>query len=73
MHTIMAILYGAFLANLLPELWRWLGEPTGARAVDHGFLSWVMTAFAAGVLLSGLRDLAASFKLGHPQRPGAAA
>lgn len=65
MHTIMAILYGAFLANLLPELWRWQAEPTGAAAVDHGLLSWLMSAFAIGVFLSGVRDLAASFRLGN--------
>jgi uncharacterized protein len=63
MHTIMAILYGAFLANLLPELWRWCAEPTGLVAVDYGITSWIMTLFAVGVFLSGVRDLAASFRL----------
>jgi len=30
------------------------------RGADYGVLSWVLTVFAAGVLASGIRDLAAS-------------
>lgn len=67
MHTIMAILYGAFLANLLPEMWRWSAQATGLVAVEYGTLSWIMTLFAVGVFLSGVRDLVASFKLAPPE------
>jgi len=63
MHTIMAILYGAFLANLIPQLLQWIAMPTAFAPADYGAISWLMTAFAVGVLLSGLRDLAASFRL----------
>jgi hypothetical protein len=62
-HAIMGIVYGVFLAYLLPEVWRWLQRPTGFTRVDHGALSWLLTAMGAGVFLSGLRDLAASRRL----------
>lgn len=62
MHTIMAILYGAFLANLGPAVITWWKAPTGFGKADYGIMSWIMTAFAVGVLLSGIRDLLASRK-----------
>lgn len=64
MHTIMAIVYGAFLAHLLPQVFRWAGhESTGLVPVHYGLLSWVLSAFAVGVFLSGVRDVIASFHL----------
>ena len=60
MHTVMAIVYGAFLANLVPEMIVWWRLPTGLGWSDHGILSWLMSALAAGVFLSGIRDLLAS-------------
>jgi hypothetical protein len=65
-HAIMGILYGAFLAFVLPELLRWSRQPTGFAPVDHGFFGWLLTAMAIGVLLSGVRDLHCS--LGHRAR-----
>lgn len=66
MHAIMAILYGAFLAHLVPELVAWITLPTGVTA--HAPLppaaTWAMAAMAGGVALSGARDLAAA--LGVP-------
>ena len=62
MHAIMGIVYGAFLAYLLPELLRWRAEPTGFGAAYHGFPAWVLALVATGVFLSGIRDLVASFK-----------
>jgi hypothetical protein len=65
MHTIMAILYGAILANLLPELARWVVLPTALVAYAplspeplSPALSWLMVAMAGGVFVSGVRDLA---------------
>ena len=60
MHAIMGIVYGAFLANLVPEMARWSAEPTGFGASYHGFPAWVLSALAAGVFVSGVRDLIAS-------------
>jgi hypothetical protein len=62
MHTIMAIVYGAFLANLLPEIFRWSSLPTSVVPADYGMLSWILSGFAVGVFFSGIRDVVASFR-----------
>ena len=78
-HAIMGILYGAMIANLLPALAEWRHRPTGlvvAWAPIPGVLAWSMFAMAAGVALSGLRDLYAAFELPHggwPWTTGSAA
>jgi hypothetical protein len=56
----MGIVYGAFLAYLIPELLRWNADPTGFGLSYHGFPAWVLSGLAAGVFVSGIRDLAAS-------------
>tara|TARA_B100000609_G_scaffold199664_1_gene205988 strand:+ start:4197 stop:4739 length:543 start_codon:yes stop_codon:yes gene_type:complete len=63
MHTLMAILYGAFLAYLIPEMLLWTKQPTGWHLVSYGWLSMIMSAMAIGVTLSGIRDLVASFSI----------
>ncbi|HEX7317441.1 MAG TPA: hypothetical protein VF297_26310 [Pyrinomonadaceae bacterium] len=58
-HTLMAIIYGAMLANLLPTLLGWRREPTALAAhtqVVPVELVWVLTLMSVGVALSGLRD-----------------
>lgn len=65
-HAVMGIIYGAMLANLLPELWRWGQLPTavaltGTEAPEA--LRWSLTVMAIGVFLSGLRDLYAALGL----------
>jgi len=60
MHTVMAIVYGAFLANLVPQLLAWSKTPTEFAPANYGAISWLMTLMAAGVLASGLRDVVAS-------------
>jgi phosphatidylglycerophosphate synthase len=65
-HTLMAIIYGAMLANLLPALDAWRRAPTGfaphAEAVPAG-LVWLLTLMAAGVFASGARDAYAALGL----------
>ncbi len=61
MHSIMGIVYGAFLALLVPEMMKWSELPLGFGPKSHGFPSWVLTLVAIGVGLSGVRDVAASF------------
>jgi hypothetical protein len=65
-HAVMAIIYGAMLANLLPVLWQWWAQPTAlawtTADVPDG-LRWLLTAMAAGVFLSGVRDLYAALGL----------
>ena len=64
MHTVMAIVFGAFLAHLLPQVFNWAGEDsTRLVPVRYGLLSWALSVFAIGVFLSGVRDVIASFRL----------
>lgn len=62
MHAVMGIVYGAFLAYLLPEIWRWRHERTGFGESYHGFPAWILAVLALGVFLSGVRDAVASLK-----------
>ncbi len=67
-HTLLAINYGAILVLLLPVLIDWAMQPSGIVAAYTGWLSIVAAASAVGAALCGLRDLAASRRLGrmHP-------
>ena len=65
-HAVMAIIYGAMLANLLPALDGWRRQPTALG--PHGQavpweLVWLLTLMSAGVALSGLRDAYAALGL----------
>ncbi len=61
MHAIMGIVYGAFLANLVPQMLAWSARDTGFATASYGALSWLMSLMAVGVFLSGARDLWASY------------
>jgi hypothetical protein len=63
MHALMGITYGIFLALLFPNAAAWFGAPLGFEPASYGWISWVLSAFAVGVGLSGIRDLTASFAL----------
>lgn len=66
MHAVMGILYGAMLAFLVPSLWQWAGMSTAlasSRVAILPAIRWAMLVMAAGVLMSGLRDLYAAFEL----------
>jgi len=65
MHAVMGIVYGIFLALLYPHATQWARLSSGFGPADYGSLSWILTVFAAGVFLSGLRDLAASQRLAN--------
>jgi hypothetical protein len=65
-HAVMAILYGAMLAMLLPTLAEWWSEPTTMAVAPPEvpeWLRWALTVMAAGVFMSGMRDLYASLSL----------
>lgn len=64
LHSLMAIVYGAMLTRLLPELLDRLQEPAALWAGESGVpteLAATATVFGAGIALSGLRDAIASF------------
>jgi len=71
-HTVMAIIYGAMLANLLPALDAWRRSATAlvphAGGVPAG-LVWLLTLMSVGVALSGLRDAYAALGLPHGAWP----
>ena len=67
-HAVMGIIYGAFLGHAVPEIHRWWSQPTGFGAVDHGWVSVVLTVMATGVALSGVRDALAVLVRG-PEAP----
>ena len=60
MHAIMGIVYGAFLAFLIPQVLMWSRLATGFGPSYHGFPAWILLVLAGGVLASGVRDLVAS-------------
>lgn len=76
MHTVMAILYGAILAYLLPIVWSWSRAPSELLYWPAAIPSWmanVMGLMALGVFASGVRDVlsVAGFSwAAWPWRPG---
>ena len=67
-HAVMGILYGAMIANLIPSLRQWRALPTAFVVEWAGvpdLLRWGLFVMAAGVFLSGLRDLYAALELPH--------
>lgn len=69
-HSVMGICYGAMLANFVPLLYQWSSEPTGfAKLSTPATLTVVLTLMAAGVFISGLRDLYAALRLPHSEWP----
>lgn len=65
MHAIMGLIYGAFIAYLVPEITAWSRIPTGFAQQNYGLVSWILTVMAVGVAISGIRDLtAASLRCG---------
>jgi uncharacterized protein (TIGR01777 family) len=72
-HALLALNYGAILALLLPQLWRWAQMPDAIVPVDRGIPSLLMTIAAFGVLLFGARDLATAGRLKRLIRVPAAA
>jgi hypothetical protein len=75
MHALMAIVYGAMLANLVPILWAWWALPTALESVPAGVpeaVRLVMGGMAIGVGASGVRDLLAALGVAAARWPYAA-
>src|SRR5258708_29421192 len=67
-HALMGIVYGAMIARLLPALRHWWFLPTALVAATADVplvLRWTLSMMAAGVLLSGARDLYSALRLPH--------
>jgi len=68
-HTVLTLNYGAFLALAAPEVIGAALQPAGVTMVDHGWLSWLMTVYAAGSFGFALREAWAARKLGRLSEP----
>jgi len=71
-HAFMGIIYGAMIAFLIPVMWRWWSLPTALVAESPCAPAPLVVALlllAAGVLLSGIRDLYAALELPHGNFP----
>ena len=64
-HTLLTLNYGVLLALLLPVLIGWAALPAALVAQGHGIVSILLTIAAAGVVVSGLRDLIAARRTRH--------
>lgn len=65
-HAMMGIIYGAMLGYLLPVLMQWWNQPTALASWPPDappLLRATLIVMAAGVLLSGIRDLYAALGL----------
>ena len=65
-HGLMAIIYGAMLACLAPNVVVWSAQPSALAPIDHSVpeaLRVVLLAMAVGVFLSGVRDTYAALGL----------
>ncbi|MBM3116739.1 TIGR01777 family oxidoreductase [Jeongeupia naejangsanensis] len=63
LHTLLAINGGAVFGLYAVQLVQWGALPTALVATDSGWRGTVLTLFALGVALSGLRDGWAAFRL----------
>lgn len=72
-HTLLTLNYGVFLAMLVPWLADRTSEPTMLAPAFHGWMSYFCAVAALGVIVSGLRDLAAARRCPRLVREDAAA
>jgi uncharacterized protein (TIGR01777 family) len=59
-HTLLTLNYGVLLAMLAPVLLAGAARPTGLAVEGHGVVSILLSIAAAGVVVSGIRDLLAA-------------
>lgn len=64
LHTVLTVLYGAFVASLAPVLAEWAGRPTALVLEPRGIWSLLFAPAAFAVLAWSLRNLAAVRRLG---------
>jgi uncharacterized protein (TIGR01777 family) len=59
-HTLLTLNYGVLLALVIPTLAGWAANPTALIPTHYGIWSWLCALAAVGVIVFGLRDLAAA-------------
>ncbi len=68
LHTVLAINGGATFGLLALHAPAWWSLPSALHSVSYGWQSIVLSIFAAGVTVSGIRDGVASARLARTQR-----
>jgi hypothetical protein len=66
LHSVMAIVYGAMLTRLVPEIAGWSGEHSGLVAVPGAVpaaLAAAASVLGAGIAVSRARDAVAASRL----------
>jgi uncharacterized protein (TIGR01777 family) len=76
LHTVLAVLYGTFLALAIPWLLAQAAKPSAIVLVSHGLFSWFFTLSSVGVFAFSIRNAIAVRQLagivppaGAPQMP----
>lgn len=69
LHTVLAINGGALFGLYAWQLAQWWRLPTTLVKVDHGWQGVLLTLFAIGVALSGIRDGIAAVALNRKTTP----
>ena len=64
LHGVLTLNYGAFLAFILPALAAQAAMSSAMVAVDHGWMSWLLTLYAVGSSGFGVREALAARRLG---------
>ena len=59
LHTVLAIIYGGFVATIVPWLVWMSAFPTSLTPADHGLFSWFFTVAAIGVFAFSIRNFLA--------------
>jgi uncharacterized protein (TIGR01777 family) len=72
LHTVLTISYGLFLGLMAPVLWAWVQQPTAMALAPHGWVSWLFTAYAAGVWAWSVRNTLAAIQLYRTASPAQA-
>lgn len=62
LHTVLTVLFGAFLALIAPVLLNWWALPTALAPAYYAGVTPLFTLCAAGVVLWGIRDTTAALK-----------
>lgn len=65
LHTVLAVLYGTFLALMIPWLLVQTAKASSIAFVSHGLLSWFFTLASIGVLAFSVRNAFAVRALGR--------
>jgi hypothetical protein len=74
-HGVLGVLYGLFLAALIPLMVRWYGEPTRLarqQTFAPGWLKWTLSVMGILACLSGLRDSFGAYSLPYSAWPWSA-